>query len=62
MSKNIKKMSHFIPWRLGIGKLFYRVRHKRQAKDNIFFPLSNPVKSVLWIMIETILFENNFLW
>ena len=39
MSKNIKKMSHFIPWRLGIGKLFYRVRHKRQAKDNIFFSI-----------------------
>ena len=44
MSKNIKKMSHFIPlrFRLGIsGETFLQGEtHKRQAKDSIFLVAS----------------------
>ena len=62
MSKNIKKMSHFIPlrFRLGIsGETFLQGEtHKRQAKDSIFFSIK-PCKKCF--LIETILFENKFL-
>ena len=38
MSKNIKKMSQFIPWRrLGIGRNFYRVRHPNVKPKTVFF-------------------------